>query len=630
MPEGPDTNERAVSLLKRAPDLRAIDTAAAIAPKALEALGPQKDFAPNAPFSLFVPAHQELAVQEAANLMEIANKDGLDAVLQHAEMLADTTSTELAQWALMIFITHHPEGQKLPIPSLEERIPESVKPSSPTPAAPAALEALGASGSEAALDWYREDAQTNAHHERWHVVYPWAGVPNPANPSQRTLKDRQGELFMYMHEQMLARYDCERLCAGLSAPTARLDNFNDPIPEGYKPLLRGYDNREPNADFADSGAPVPELPTWLSNLFGDSGKKNATLKKPNGTTVAANADLLGDSIEANIGSVNDSRYGNAHNMGHVLIAFIPDPNSQDQFGGVMRDPRVAIRDPIFYRWHRQIDEINYQWQEKQDPQNFADAPKVTIRDAVSGTAGDGASPDIAVVQASKVTGDPQQFADTSFGGAKWDTVAADSAIATKTLKTTMKQRTIGGSTVQYLDHEDYFYFIRVNNDTNAELTVTLRIFLVPVEWADQRRQWIELDKFQQKLKAGRNVVARSSKLSVVAKKPATRPGDPVPPREPGADPNYCDCGWPYTLLLPRGTRAGKDFRLLVVATDWSIDKVEVEGKCGSMSFCGKKNVPYPDKRPMGYPFDRHWPAAIAKTILAQKNMAARDIKIQWT
>src|SRR5436190_23203600 len=91
MPEGPDTNERAVSLLKRAPDLRAIDTAAAIAPKALEALGPQKDFAPNAPFSLFVPAHQELAVQEAANLMESANKAGLDAVLQHAEMRAEPT-----------------------------------------------------------------------------------------------------------------------------------------------------------------------------------------------------------------------------------------------------------------------------------------------------------------------------------------------------------------------------------------------------------------------------------------------------------------------------------------------------------------------------------------------------------
>jgi hypothetical protein len=194
----------------------------------------------------------------------------------------------------------------------------------------------------------------------------------------------------------------------------------------------------------------------------------------------------------------------------------------------------------------------------------------------------------------------------------------------------MRQRRIGSSTVQYLDHEDFFYFIRVNNDANAEQIVTVRIFLAANEWVDERREWIELDKFQQSLAAGRNVIARSSKLSAVVRKPALRPGDPAPPREPGADPNYCDCGWPYHLLLPRGTRAGKSFRLLVVMTSWDIDKVEVEGKCGSMSFCGKKDAAYPDRRPMGYPFDRRWANGISKTILAQKNMAARDIRIQWT
>ena len=33
------------------------------------------------------------------------------------------------------------------------------------------------------------------------------------------------------------------------------------------------------------------------------------------------------------------------------------------------------------------------------------------------------------------------------------------------------------------------------------------------------------------------------------------------------DPNYCDCGWPYTLLLPRGTADGMTFRLAVFCTD---------------------------------------------------------------
>lgn len=622
------TNARAASLLSRAPDLRAVDTTGD-SPR-LEALGPQRDVGRSAPFSLFVPAHQELAVQEAAKLMELANTEGVEAALQYAETLAEETSTELAQWALMIFITHHPQGQTLPIPSLEERLPETLKPSAAAPSSDAQLEALGATGAEAAIDWYREDAQANAHHERWHVVYPFSGSPDPANPSRRVLKDRQGELFMYMHEQMLARYDTERLCAGLPAPAARLENFDDPVPEGYEPELRGYDNRQADAVLTDSTEFDPGVQTGLSNLFSDAAKKNGALRRTSGTTVPASANLIGDTVESNIGSVNPNRYNNPHNMGHVVIAFVPDPNAARQFGGVMRDPRVAIRDPIFYRWHRQIDEVNYQWQDKLDPQSFADAPKVTIRDVLTGTAKNGASPDIAVVQASKVTGDAQQFANTNFGGAKWDTDAGASSVATGTLKTFMKQRQIGASTVQYLDHEDFFYFIRVNNDEAADQTVTVRIFLAASEWIEERREWIELDKFQQKLKPGKNVIARSSKLSSVVRKPATRPGEPVPPREPGADPNYCDCGWPYTLLLPRGTKAGKRFRLMVVMTAWDIDKVEVEGKCGSMSFCGKRDVAYPDKRPMGYPFDRRWKDGIAKTILAQKNMASRDITIQWT
>src|SRR5262249_14438103 len=60
---------------------------------------------------------------------------------------------------------------------------------------------------------FREDPLANEHHERWHVVYPGQGVPTPAG--QRHTKPRQGELFLYMHEQMLARYDTERIAAGL-------------------------------------------------------------------------------------------------------------------------------------------------------------------------------------------------------------------------------------------------------------------------------------------------------------------------------------------------------------------------------------------------------------------------------
>src|SRR4029077_10792759 len=66
---------------------------------------------------------------------------------------------------------------------------------------------------------------------------------------------------------------------------------------------------------------------------------------------------------------------------------------------------------------------------------------------------------------------------------------------------------------------------------------------------------------------------------------------------------YCDCGWPYNLLLPRGRTQGMGFRFLVMLTAWEKDRVAADSSCGSLSYCGSKQN-YPDARGMGYPFDR--------------------------
>src|SRR5262249_25084052 len=121
----------------------------------------------------------------------------------------------------------------------------------------------------------------------------------------------------------------------------------------------------------------------------------------------------------------------------------------------------------------------------------------------------------------------------------------------------------------------------------------------------------------------------------VVRKPAWRPTEPrlaLPPGTPANDQNYCDCGWPYHLLVPRGTAAGMPFRLLVILTDWLIDRVGADSTCGSLSFCGARNSDYPDTRPMGYPLDR--PLANGQTIVqlaadpGRLNIAARDLVIQ--
>jgi Hemocyanin, copper containing domain len=82
------------------------------------------------------------------------------------------------------------------------------------------------------------------------------------------LNDRQGELFFYMHQQMLARYGVERLAHDLS-PVVPLSDFSAPIPEGYDPgdaLKRfdGFRERRPGQTLASGDGPrrPAATPAW--------------------------------------------------------------------------------------------------------------------------------------------------------------------------------------------------------------------------------------------------------------------------------------------------------------------------------------------------------------------------------
>jgi tyrosinase len=48
--------------------------------------------------------------------------------------------------------------------------------------------------------YFREDLGINLHHWHWHLVYPNEG------PREVVNKNRRGELFYYMHQQIVARY----------------------------------------------------------------------------------------------------------------------------------------------------------------------------------------------------------------------------------------------------------------------------------------------------------------------------------------------------------------------------------------------------------------------------------------
>lgn len=81
------------------------------------------------------------------------------------------------------------------------------------------------------MAYFREDIGINSHHWHWHLVFPIFG------PDESFFnKDRRGELFYYMHQQILCRYNADRICNGLHV-TEPLDDFRSPVRHGYYPKM---------------------------------------------------------------------------------------------------------------------------------------------------------------------------------------------------------------------------------------------------------------------------------------------------------------------------------------------------------------------------------------------------------
>ncbi len=663
--------------------------------------------APQRPlFSAFVDEHMDRAAELAEEFSQITQKEGLEAAMQAIEKaMAEEPIIGLVQYALKLFMVHNPEARaSLKLKPLEVRQANMVVPSEPLTGedgggAPEAF-ALGApvadaSSSEKLVNYWREDPLINEHHEHWHLVYPTR--PSPPVPGVKpaggySLGDRHGELFGYMHEQMLARYDTERLAAGIKR-VQPYDNypasdasFTAPIPQGYDPgnlmLWDGGewyafrprpDNvsisdltlKEPNGGMDWStriGAKISAQVGFINNLFqaGDNGSYTVA------ASPAVTADNLGNTLEANRNSVdyygdsdpkNQTTYGNVHNDGH--IHFMLYDNTLNY--GVMSSTTAAVRDPIFFRWHKLINDIFDSHRQKLPAYDFSDAPLATIRKGSQAPGGSAVSIDIIL---SLESGLPDAIDGHKFGSTAYNTLVAtafadknwdgdftkgaahlasgETVVTTDELPTEMLTRNINiedengnpeTQLVGYLSHDDFYYFIRVENNLAEPQTVVARVFLAMEDEIDDRRMWIELDKFSYGLKPNEKAVLfRPSDQSSVVRKPALKPDDLT--ADDGASPAreaqpWCDCGWPYNVLLPRGTKDGMKFRLLVMLSNGDdLTMPDHPDCCTSISYCGLQDLSYPDKAPIGFPFDRPLGDSLETILGKYGNWASRTITIR--
>ena len=211
--------------------------------------------------------------------------------------------------------------------------------------------------------------------------------------------------------------------------------------------------------------------------------------------MAVDGDSLGHAVEAShaaLTGLSDTEYPGIHNRGHGMFGSVPG----GQGFGVMNVPAVAIRDPVFWRWHKHIDTISTAWQETQPPYGFTDTPRVVIRDALSGAAANWTSPDVLLVSTAGLPAgaDPAALVTAAMGGASFDTpvptgplTGADGLVVVDELTTRMQQSSLSdGRTVVHLTHDPFAVVVRVRNLENRPSAITLRIFLVPEQLADDR------------------------------------------------------------------------------------------------------------------------------------------------
>ncbi|XP_043651448.1 phenoloxidase 3-like [Drosophila teissieri] len=596
-------------------------------------------------FSLMLKSHRQMA----GHLIEVFTKLlSVEDLLSVAAYARDRVNPVMFHYALSVALLHRPDTQGLDLPSFAQSFPDrfidsqvlrSVREQSfvveesesRVPIVVPVNYTASDLDHEHRLWYFREDLGINLHHWHWHLVYP---IEISDGADRRIVdKDRRGELFYYMHQQVMARYNAERLSNHM-ARVQPLNDLDEPIAEGYFPKMdstvasRAYPPRFDDTQLSDVDRPANQIKVglndmkrWIDRIYQaihqgyvlDTNNERIQLDEVKGI------DYLGNIIEASVLSPNTALYGDVHNMGHVLISYSHDPtNKHLENQGVMGDSTTAMRDPVFYKWHAFIDNIFQEHKGRLPAYTEEDLsyPGITVQN-------------INVISQDRInritTFWQESDVDMSRGV---DFVPRGSVVARFT----------------HLQHNPFTYSINVVNSTGATKFGYVRIFMAPklddrnapMFMADQRRMMIELDKVGISIPPGQHRFVRSSTESSVTI-PFNRTFRNLDNNRGAANSAeelenfFCGCGWPNHMLVPKGRVEGMSFELFVMISNYDNERVDqtLVGSCSdAASYCGVRDRLYPDRRSMGFPFDRvpRMSAVLLKDFLTP-NMSTVEVNI---
>ncbi|CAD7081076.1 unnamed protein product [Hermetia illucens] len=478
---------------------------------------------------------------------------------------------------------------------------------------------------EGRLAYLTEDIGWNLYHFFFHMDFAsWIG-----GKDFNLFKERRGEKYLYFLQQILARYNLERISNGLG--NIKDITLWDYIKTGYNPMMVQKNGlpvtmRKNYYDIRETGD------YFLMKRVGDFERRiRDAIDKGYCTTIDGGKvdlkrsdaiDILGNMIQWNIDSVNTRFYGSLIidllrllGGGHV--------KNVDDFKltpSVMDHHETALRDPVTYQLYKKILKIVRLFKENLPTYTknelLLDGVRVdNIRTSKLLTYFDLFDVDIrTIVNLGDLKLRDAHITDDRIG-------RMDKLVVARHMR---------------LNHKPFTIDIDLTVDQPQKVVV--RLFLGPkfdsdgrlIKLKNNRRNFVELDKFTYDVAhVGKVTIKRDSRDFVYTVKDRTSIMDIYKivllnndiTKLVDMHVDEANCGFPDRLVLPKGWVGGMPMQLFVIVTK---AKDIVKRDMDHTILCGKRTlINEVDDFALGFPFDRR----IDETEFYTKNMLLKDVLI---
>ena len=460
--------------------------------------------------------------------------------------------------------------------------------------------------------YFTEDLALNALYYNYNYDYPhWMeGKPYGLD------KDRRGEMYIFYHHSMCARYNLERLSNNLG-PVSKF-NWREPFKTGYVPHLMYVNGEE-----------LPSRPNYY-NLYEQGNHKFVQEAEDRERRIR---DIIDKGfIEFNGKIVNISRPEDVNTLG-TLLQGNPDGfdlhhNFHDHIvPSFLENYATAARDPMFYSFYQRLLANFWKFMSHVEPYTVDEIgfPGVEIIDShVDKIETFFEHFDVDITNALYKKNDPNVE--------NLNEVALDD-IKFKSDKYYIKARTLR------LNHKPFNYKLTVKSDGSKEATI--RVFIGPkydeygsrIDFEENRKNFVLLDAFKQTLTTGENKINRSSDDDNFLYGKSTASFNELykilmQSKKNGVEyPRFLHegrCHFPKHLKVPRGNKGGMTYQFYFIVSPYQEPKVPMGSTFDATVSCGVgSGSRYFEDRPLLFPIDRE----IDASYFYSPNMQFEDVKI---